>query len=186
MVWRFAALPIILLLPGYLTLHLPVWGEESGLQRALGQCLFLSLLTSVLIAGFLGLVLAQAGLFSLVSLLLALGAYLACCLAFITAKGADSPFSVTSIHVGREEAMIMLLHCLSLVLYAKPAEYILGWLDAGWYVNTGVHIAKTGSLTGENQILSSLPPAAKPLFYNSFAALREMFPYFPNRRCSCH
>ncbi|MBL7182860.1 MAG: hypothetical protein ISS50_00255 [Anaerolineae bacterium] len=76
--------------------------------------------------------------------------------------------------------MVIFLLCLSLLLYARPAEYILGWLDAGWYVNTGVHIAKTGSLSGENQIFASLPPAAKPLFYNSYASLKEMFPYFPD------
>ena len=173
-------IPLILLLPGYFTLHLPPWGEMSDLKRTLGQCFFLSLLISVLISGLIGLVLAQAGVFSLSSLLLALAAYSVFCLALIAAKGARLAFSLTSFRLGREEAFIIFLLCLSLLLYAKPAEYIIGWLDAGWYVNTGIHIAKTGSLTGESQVFSSLPASAKPLFYSSFASLKGMFPYFPD------
>jgi hypothetical protein len=180
MIWRFAALPFILLLPGYFTLHLPPWGRMSDLKRTLGQCFFLSLLISVLVAGLIGLVLAQVGLFSLASLLLALAAYLIFCLVLIAAKGARLALSLTSIRLGREEAIIIFLLCLSLLLYTKPAEYILGWLDAGWYVNTGIHIAKTGSLTGESRVFASLPPEAKPLFYSSFASIKGMFPYFPD------
>jgi len=172
--------PLILLLPGYFTLHLPPWGKTNNAKTTFGQRLFLSLLISVLISGLIGLVLAQAGIFSLGSLLLALAAYSVFCLAFIAVKGGGLSLSPPSIRLGREEAIIIFLLCLSLLLYARPAEYILGWLDAGWYVNTGVRIAKTGSLTGESQIFSSLPPAAKPLFYSSFASLRGMFPYFPN------
>jgi len=87
---------------------------------------------------------------------------------------------MVEIKLGWEDAVVILLFCLSLLLYARPAEYILGWLDAGWYVNTGAHIAKTGSLTAESQVFSSLPPSAKPLFYSSFALLKGMFPYFPD------
>ncbi|MBC8248332.1 MAG: glycosyltransferase family 39 protein [Anaerolineales bacterium] len=152
----------------------------NDLKKALGQCFFLSLLISVLIAGLLGLVLAQVGIFSLGSLLFVLAAYSVSCLAFIAAKGGGLSLSPPSIRFGWEEAIIIFLLCLSLFLYARPAEYILGWLDAGWYVNTGVHIAKTGSLTGENQTFSSLPASARSLFYSSFASLREMFPYFPD------
>jgi hypothetical protein len=166
----------ILLLPGYLTLRLPLWGKTDNGKTTFGQHLFLSLLTSVLISGPVGLVLAQAGIFSLGSLLSALAAYSVFCLAFIATKG----IRLTSMRLGWEDALIVFLLCLSLLLYARPAEYILGWLDAGWYVNTGVHIAKTGSLSGESQILSSLPLSAKPLFYRSFASLKEMFPYFPD------
>jgi 4-amino-4-deoxy-L-arabinose transferase-like glycosyltransferase len=142
--------------------------------------LFLSLLISVLISGLIGLGLAQASVFSLGGLLLALAAYSVFCLVFIIAKGERLSLSFPSIRLGWEDAIVIFLLCLSLLLYARPAEYILGWLDAGWYVNTGVHIAKTGSLSGENRLFSSLPPAAKPLFYNSFASLKEMFHYFPD------
>ena len=215
MIWHLAALPLIILLPGYLTLHLPSWGKTSDLKRTLGQCFFLSLLMSVFIAGFFGLVLAQAGVFSLGSLLLTLAAYSVLCLALIAAERisdlrsfgyAQDKFSIADflnrkpvvspaepsaignrkftviagIRLSWEDAIIILLFCLSLLLYAKTAEYIIGWLDAGWYVNTGVHIAKTGSLTGESQFFSSLPASAKPLFYSSFASLKGMFPYFPD------
>jgi 4-amino-4-deoxy-L-arabinose transferase-like glycosyltransferase len=170
----------ILLLPGYLTLHLPLWGKTNDAKTTLGQRLFLSLLISVLVSGLIGLVLAQAGVFSLGSLLLALAAYSVLCLAFTAAKGGGLSLCPPSIRLGWEDAIIIFLLCLSLLLYARPAEYILGWLDAGWYVNTGVHIAKTGSLSGENRIFSSLPPSARPLFYSSFASLKERFPYFPD------
>ncbi len=188
----------ILLLPGYFTLHLPLWGKTDQAKTAFGQRLFLSLLISALISGPIGLVLAQAGVFSLGSLLLALSAYSAFCLALIAASGRTRrqgdkgtrrpspclPLSVSpplrSVRLGWEDAIVIFLLCLSLLLYARPAEYILGWLDAGWYVNTGVHIAKTGSLTGESRIFSSLPSAAKPLFYSSFASLKKLFPYFPD------
>ncbi len=193
MIWRFAALPLIFLLPGYFTLHLPPWGKTNQAKTAFGQRLFLSLLISVLISGPIGLVLAQAGVFSLGGLLLALSAYSVFCLALIAARsnfaqpGSGNPLRAIldslrppSIRFDWEDAIVIFLLCLSLLLYARPAEYILGWLDAGWYVNTGVRIAKTGSLTGESQIFSSLPPAAKPLFYSSFASLKKLFPYFPD------
>ena len=180
MTWRFAALPLIFLLPGYFTLHLPPWGRTDNAKATFGQRLFLSLLISVLVSGLIGLVLAQAGIFSLGGLLLALAAYSIFCLAFIAAKGEGLSLMPPSIRLSWEDAIVIFLLCLSLLLYARPAEYILGWLDAGWYVNTGVHIAKTGSLTGENRIFASLPPATKPLFYSSFASIRGMFPYFPD------
>jgi 4-amino-4-deoxy-L-arabinose transferase-like glycosyltransferase len=212
----------ILLLPGYFTLHLPIWGKTNSARTTFGPRLFLSLLIGVLICGLIGLVLAQAGVFSLGGLLLALAAYSVFCLALIVARrvsglrsfgypfdsaqgkaqdkfsiagflnrksaigignrkfAARRPSPIAGIRLGWEDAIVISLFCLSLLLYARPAEYILGWLDAGWYVNTGVHIAKTGSLSGENQIFASLPPAAKPLFYNSFAALRETFSCFPD------
>ena len=76
----------ILLLPGYFTLHLPFWGKTNHTQTTFGQRLFLSLLISVLISGLIGLVLAQAGIFSLGSLLLALAAYSVLCIVFIVAS----------------------------------------------------------------------------------------------------
>ena len=180
MIWRLAALPLILLLPGYFTLHLPPWGKTNHAETTLGQRLFLSLLISALISGLVGLVLAQAGIFSLGGLLLVLAAYTVFCLALIAAKGEGLSLRHPSIRLGWEDAVIIFLLCLSLLLYTRPAEYILGWLDAGWYVNAGVHVAKTGSLTGESRIFSSLPSAAKPLFYDSFASLKKLFPYFPD------
>jgi len=149
----------------------------------LGERLFLSLVISVLIAGLIGLVLAQLGVFSLGSLLLALAVYLVLCLALISKSkiaNRQSKIEGAGIRLGWEDPVIIFLLCLSLWLYARPAEYILGWLDAGWYVNTGAHIAKTGSLIGESRVFSSLPLSAKPLFYRSFAALKKIFPYFPD------
>ena len=186
--WRFATLPLILLLPGYFTLCLPLWGKTNNAKTKVGQRLFLSLLISVLISGLIGLVLAQVGIFSLGGLLLALAAYSVFCLAFMAVKGEKLSFSLPSILDRRrspdrgewEGAIIIFLLCLSLLLYARPSEYILGWLDAGWYVNTGAHIAKTGALTAESPTLSSLPPSARSLFYNSFASLKERFAYFPD------
>ena len=180
MIWRLAALPLIFLLPGYFTLHLPPWGKTNHAETTIGQRLFLSLLISAFISGPIGLVLAQAGIFSLVGLLLVLAAYTVFCLALIAAKGEGLSLRPPSIRLGWEDAVVIFLLCLSLLLYTRPAEYILGWLDAGWYVNTGVHIAKTGSLTGESRIFSSLPSTAKPLFYSSFASLKKLFPYFPD------
>jgi 4-amino-4-deoxy-L-arabinose transferase-like glycosyltransferase len=199
-------IPLIFLIPGYLTLCLPFWGNEQGTKvqcqlraREDGQRLFFWLLTSVLISGLIGLVLAQLGIFSVSSLLLALTVYSCFCLAFIAASrrtrrqedketrrpslGLVLSVGLRSVRLGWEDAIVIILFCLSLLLYARPAEYILGWLDAGWYVNTGVHIAKTGSLTGESQILASLPSSAKTLFYDSFALLKQMFPYFPDTEC---
>ena len=225
-------IPLIFLLPGYLTLRLPFW-EKTNISTNLlpldpspaapsleqrtsvrcehrvsgyGQRFFLSLLTSVLISGLIGLVLAQAGLFSLSGLLLTLAAYSVLCLAFVATSGRTRrqgdpstssgqrkgtrrpspclPLSVSSplrsVRLGWEDAIVIFLLCLSLLLYARPAEYILGWLDAGWYVNTGAHVARTGSLSGESRSFASLPPAAKPLFYTSFASLKKLFSYFPD------
>lgn len=156
-----------------------VWqgGRESKSGRALGEQLFLVALAGVLLTGWLALILAQLGLFSLGSLLLALGV---CSVACLFLRGVDVISDFRQMKIGWEEGAVALLLGLSLLLYTRPAEYLPVFLDPGWYVNTGLHVARTGSLTGESPLFSALPPSARSLFFRSFRSFRATMPQFPD------
>ncbi|MFQ6058766.1 MAG: glycosyltransferase family 39 protein [Anaerolineae bacterium] len=176
--WRLMAMPFIVLLPGHLVLQLAQGKAED--RRGLGEHLFLATLVGILLGGWLALILAQVGLFSLGRLLLALAACSLACLAYLLLRGMDPTAALRRAGIGWEEVAVALLLGLSLLLYARPAEYLPVFLDPGWYVNTGFHVARTGSLTGESQLFSALPLSARPLFFRSFRSFRTTMPQFPD------
>jgi 4-amino-4-deoxy-L-arabinose transferase-like glycosyltransferase len=179
-IWYLIALPFIVLIPGYLVYRLLRGREGSGDGEALGEQLFLAALTGTLLTGWLALILAQWGLFSLGSLLLALGICSLACLVYLLLRGVDVISSFSQIKVGWEERVVALLLGLSLFLYVRPAEYLPVFLDPGWYVNTGFHVARTGSLRGESPLFSALPPSAKSLLFRCFRSFRTTMPQFPD------
>jgi hypothetical protein len=66
---------------------------------------------------------------------------------------------------------------LAVVLYAPPAEYVIGGRDPGVYMNAGIQIAQRGGLVTEDTVVSSLPKAARPLFFPQYPGQ----PYFSAR-----
>ena len=179
-VWRLIAVPFILLIPGHLASQAFRRRGETGAMETLGEQLFRAALEGALLTGWLALILAQLGLFSLGSLLLALGICSLACLACLLRRGVDLIAPFRQIQVGWEEGAVALLLGLSLLLYARPAEHLPVFLDPGWYVNTGLHVARTGSLTGESTLFSALPPSARSLFFQSFRSFRATMPQFPD------
>ena len=146
-------------------------------KPSLAEHLFVGVLLGILIVGWLGVVLAQIGFFSLPSLLLILATCSVVSLIYAVIRRPAMIPSFLNISLGWEEEIILLLIGLTIFLYAKPAEYLPLFLDPGWFVSTGVHVAKTGSLTGHSALFSSLNSLAKQLFYRP---VEGIFPQFPN------
>lgn len=53
----------------------------------------------------------------------------------------------------------------AIVVYFPPFEYILGGRDPGIYVNAGFHLARDGKLLYTDPVVESIPPEARPLFF---------------------
>jgi hypothetical protein len=50
--------------------------------------------------------------------------------------------------------------------FVPPAEYIMGGKDPGVYMNEGVQIAQRGTLVIRDDVVSSIPPPFRSLFFN--------------------
>ena len=51
--------------------------------------------------------------------------------------------------------------------FFPPSEYIIGGKDPGTYMNEGIQIAQRGAIVVHDQVVASLPPFARPLFFPS-------------------
>ncbi len=49
--------------------------------------------------------------------------------------------------------------------FFPPSEYIIGGKDPGTYMNEGIQIAQRGAIVVHDQVVASLPPFARPLFF---------------------
>ena len=146
-------------------------------RPSLAEYLFLGVVLGILIVGWVGVVLAQIGNFSLPNLLLILAICSVVGLIYLARWPATVPTSLPKVSFSWEEGVVLLLIGLAVFLYAKPAEYLPLFLDPGWFVSTGVHVAKAGSLSSHSALFSSLDLSAKQLFHRP---VKGIFPQFPN------
>jgi 4-amino-4-deoxy-L-arabinose transferase-like glycosyltransferase len=51
----------------------------------------------------------------------------------------------------------MVILVVAALLFSRPAELIVGGEDPGVYINTGIHIARTGGLVIEDETMSAVP-----------------------------
>lgn len=124
------------------------------------ELLFVSSLLGSLAIGWLALLLAELGLFSLPALAAGLLLVVAGSLGGLSARrGTLRPDANTPSPV---VWLLLPLLGLAVVAFFHPAEFILGGGDAGVYVNVGANIARTGSLLIQEQGLAELPVALWP------------------------
>lgn len=139
--------------------------------------LFASVILGVVWAGWLALILAELGLFSLAS---ATGLWLLVFLALLAFAFARSrrtemhdPSATESGSSGQEKQRIsensfMLILVLWIFaaawLYFRPHEAILGGADAGVYVSLGAEIAQNGGFNLRDETLADLDPDLRELF----------------------
>ncbi len=122
--------------------------------------LFAGLLLGSLIVGWMGLLLAEAGWFSLLALTIGLLPVLAGIGVALRLRGGTlRPPRFPPI---RTPGAFLLLLGLAFLAFFHPAEFILGGADAGVYVNLGANIARTGSLLIHEEGLATLPPSLWP------------------------
>jgi len=124
---------------------LAVWSKQQRsnvhLSPEMDWCkaLFVSVVSVVVFVGWIGVILASLGFFSLLTLSVIL----------LAAAGAvfwfQRPFkNLRFRHPDWHELALMILLLGCSVVYFRPHEYIVGGTDAGSYMNIGATIAHTG------------------------------------------
>lgn len=150
---------VLFLVPGLAFLALLAPRERDGLDA--DERLYLAVAVSVLVSAWLGLLLAEAGLFSVVhaAALEATGAALA--LVF-GRRRARWPL----IRIGRRAALpVAAVLGLSLLLQARPTEALFGGRDPGTYVAAMGLVARTGAIVHADPAVLAIPKEDWELFY---------------------
>lgn len=179
------AIPLLLFFPGYLT-HLwftirkPLIDKLDWLETA-----FVSVLFSLCLTGWVGLVLVELAWFSLARLLFIALVYCLGVGALVKAKGgagARQSWRALWASGDRWTWCLAISTVIAILLYSHPHEYVLGGSDAGVYVNLGAHIVRTGSLVFQDPELAGLDPASFPALFRqqppSFITHYIQFPGF--------
>ena len=139
---------LLLYLPGCVTLR-------ALRVKGLGwlEVSFLSVFSSVLLASWLGLLLAELAHFSLWSLLLSLVTYsVVVALVFRVRPNWSKPPRL------RLDIRYWLLVIIAVagLLFFRPFEAVLGTADSGVYLGMGVNIARTGAIRARDPLLADL------------------------------
>jgi 4-amino-4-deoxy-L-arabinose transferase-like glycosyltransferase len=145
------SIPLILFLPGYLLYQVFI-AEKIELRFI--EKIYLQMSGSILVSGLIGLLLADAGLFSLIHLLISI--LVVCCIIWWKLNFKVSVKFNTKININVYEIGLILILILAVSLFFHPNPWILGGRDQGVYINTGVNIANTGSILIHDNLLKSL------------------------------
>ncbi|MEO5761874.1 MAG: glycosyltransferase family 39 protein, partial [Vicinamibacteria bacterium] len=163
----FPAALVLLLLPG-LTFLCFLRGRDRD-RLTFDERLFLIGAISVASSSWVALFLAELQIFSTVhAALFELGLVAVSFLGFRLAGGhLGGPFSrgsgVPSVQTRWWPALLVAL--VAFALLARPSEYIVGGRDPGAYISAMGVIARTGSITHLDPVVSSIPPQDLSLFY---------------------
>jgi hypothetical protein len=164
-------LPVLLVVPGAVMLRtLFPDGRPPGTDSA--ERVFLAVLSSVLLTGLLGFLLAELGWFS-VWLIAGLELVIVAGLwrwntgdwnlgprswlglgRFIAAS--VRPLGARLLRFRPEIVLLCGLLLLGAALFARPAEMVRGALDSGAYVNAGVALGRTGSILIRDRLMREL------------------------------
>ena len=154
----------IFMLPGLVFLALRSRRREEDEDVAFDESLFLAVAVSVGVSSWLGLVLAEAGRFSLVTagLLIAGGSAAAL---WIGRRRLRSPFP--RLRTGLDIAPALAVLAVALFLDARPTEYLLGGRDPGVYVAAMGMIGRTGGIEYTDPVVQSIPIEDVGLIYRN-------------------
>ncbi len=153
---------IIFFAPGLLWVAAFRGGKaKPRVELSLAEQAFLTLACSIVVSGWVGLLLAELGLFSpgRVATVVAI-------LVVATALGARRQLSLRAGRAHLDEVVALVCLCgFALAVYFPPFEYFLGGKDPGVYVNTGFHVARHGNLTWIDPLILDVPPGERGLFF---------------------
>jgi len=147
-------LPLLLYLPGLLL----SWANSAFLPSDSLERHYERVISSALLNGWLALLLAEVGFFSLWLHLLIL--MLLCVFLFLKGRKQLRECQITIQNRG-EILTFVLIALIALILNAQPFETILGARDAGVYANAGFAIARTGSIVQYDPLIEELGQAAQ-------------------------
>lgn len=157
--------PLALFLPGYLAVSWftsrRVLGANLKADLTTIEALFLSVVLSAALTGIVSLALAQAGCFSLPTLIVVLLLVSSGIAGAAWLKQRSLLWHVAPSPKAEWLAAVSVMLGAA-VLFLHPHEYILGGGDAGVYVNVGANLAKTGSLLIHEPLLTGIDPGLLP------------------------
>lgn len=162
----FHALTILLVgyVPGALIFRLPIADRSRRASLAAEERLFWAVALSLALSSCVALGLAAAGRYGFQRLLWIDGAISA--LIVLAARGrlrlgpaAPHPTWTAAIPLGLVAAGLWIN------FFVPPAEWIMGGRDPGVYINEGIQIAQRGSLVLSDEVVRSVPPPYRGLFF---------------------
>lgn len=169
------ALAFMLIVPGFLTFQLVLYSRQPEApqnHRLLnaGEQVFWTVALGVIEAGWLALLLAELGQFSIWLVLLILGLWSLGAGGWLWRRGYRQAWWRARLAAmrprwGKEFAQGWLLTGLvagsSLLFFLAPHETIIGGQDSGVYFNTGANIARTGSIVITDPLVPVINQAAQ-------------------------
>ena len=154
------AVLLLVLLPG-VAFWLLMGSRAQITLRGL-EALFLWLLVGLATVSWLALTLAELEIFSLPLLVgLVIGVTI-----LLVGFGWQRGYrwrSLRQLAWGWPDLVVGLLLIIAVFLSGRPSEYIVGGRDHGVYVNTGIHIAKTGAILVYDEEITAVPEALRPV-----------------------
>ncbi|WP_214041221.1 hypothetical protein [Methanoculleus sp.] len=145
------SLPLIFFIPGLLCVNAFALKEVNF---RFSEIVFVQVLISIVISSVFGILLAGAGIFSLLNLSLLLLGFCAtlCLIKEVRWTSFTKPI------FNAEAISLISIFGLALVLLAlfPPAEWLIGTWDCGVYMNNGVNIARTGSIVVHDPLISAV------------------------------
>ena len=156
---------LIVYLPGALLFRLPIARRELSRARlSAEERVFWYVTLSVAISSAVGMGLAAASWYQF-DRLLWFNAGLSSLLVVVSRGRLRLPRSSPRAgHTALIPAAIGLV-ALAVFTYVPPSEYVIGGRDPGVYVNEGIQIAQRGSLTIDDDLVSSVPDEFRDLFF---------------------
>ena len=143
------------------------------------EFIFAGLAVGILVVGWLALLLAEFGLFSLALLgliwaLLVLGLGVR----WLWRVRSRPPSAASGWRINRWEIAALALWLVTAVwLFFRPHEFVLGGADAGVYINLGASIARTGGILIQDSTLAALDPSLYPALLRPLPP-NEVTPYY--------
>jgi len=154
----------MLIVPGYAT-FMAFREPIKHLKISFFEYVFFWVLIGALMISLIAFTLAALGYFSLFNLLALVLAYTVATV-LLGEKKNLCPRITLNLQTSRiDDVQLLFLFLLAAILFLHPFEYLSLHRDAGVLFNTGVHIAKTGSLVFTDPILKDMPLSARKVFY---------------------
>jgi len=160
------SLSSIFFIPGYVTFTAFKVNKTENLTLSFFETIFLQVLSSFVISGFIAFTLAMLGYFSLMNLLILIVVY-----SIVIAIKFRVKFSLSSFpkpKLDKKSLFLILLVVLGASLFFHPFEDIFGLGDGYIHMNIGSIIAKHGSIIFYDPLITSIPEdIAKTFFFKT-------------------
>jgi hypothetical protein len=149
--------------------------HDSGLEYP-----FDVIVGGILVVTAVGLLLAELGRFSLPGVALLAGLVTVAAWKFLVASpqsqalGSTSSSAVRPSSLDLADWLALLVLIVAAGLFFRPFENVYGGRDGGVYVNTGIHLARTGSLAAQDTFFATLPSSTQARLLWTFPGTEAM------------